>query len=500
MTFASTIGGSSAPLPSSIPSPGHKQQQKVPTKTLTTRTVVSLDSLADDFLSMKPSPILLKPNPLPRGQTEISRLKTLVDRRAWSDVLKYCSTLLMTNKDSNSTTNASTKSKSRQYSKVYNSLLVITEDEINEYNTDDDNEITHSIRQETLEIMILRCNAMLKLRRYADLSKEVNQWNFLNAQSPHWIPFSLDILACQSYEYNPEKKEKTTDILCQLRERIPSTEYGWLASVDNALTNIFIRRGNYRLAIGSLDRVFDLIPEATKTEVESAFAKSNDPTDPENVRMIIDILTKIRMCEICSRQGRIMLQAGAVIEAGVVFEDAKIIWSEVESIVPSLFLPQELCHHNESIRMIIPSLLKVNEGLLNFANSNYSHALQSFSQAIIILQKSGDNLHSKYCTQDWIGPSIVGTQSPRKIYNETINNITLCHLYMCNMKEAVVQLESLVRQDPTAFLTERVAFNLSTLYELGSESGAANRKKRVLQLIAKRFFLHDIGPESFRIA
>ena len=150
--------------------------------------------------------------------------------------------------------------------------------------------------------------------------------------------------------------------------------------------------------------------------------------------------------------------------------------------------------------MIIPSLLKVNEGLLNFANSNYSHALQSFSQAIIILKKSGDNLHSKYCTQDWIGPSIVGTQSPRKIYNETINNITLCHLYMCNMKEAVVQLESLVRQDPTAFLTERVAFNLSTLYELGSESGVANRKKRVLQLIAKRFFLHDIGPESFRIA
>ena len=61
-------------------------------------------------------------------------------------------------------------------------------------------------------------------------------------------------------------------------------------------------------------------------------------------------------------------------------------------------------------------------------------------------------------------------------------------------------MESLVRQDPTAFLTERVALNLCTLYELGSDTAVANRKKRTLQLIAKRFYLHDIGPESFRIS
>jgi hypothetical protein len=67
------------------------------------------------------------------------------------------------------------------------------------------------------------------------------------------------------------------------------------------------------------------------------------------------------------------------------------------------------------------------------------------------------------------------------------------------MKDAVVSLEGLVRDDPAAFLTERVAFNLCTLYELGSDSAVATRNKRVLQLIAKRFFLHDIGPESFRV-
>ena len=67
------------------------------------------------------------------------------------------------------------------------------------------------------------------------------------------------------------------------------------------------------------------------------------------------------------------------------------------------------------------------------------------------------------------------------------------------MADSVMILESLVREDPTAFLTERVAFNLCTLYELGSDSAGSARRKRVLQLIAKRFFLHDIGPESFRL-
>jgi hypothetical protein len=37
------------------------------------------------------------------------------------------------------------------------------------------------------------------------------------------------------------------------------------------------------------------------------------------------------------------------------------------------------------------------------------------------------------------------------------------------------------------------------LYELSADTAVANRKKRTLQLIAKRFFLHDVGPESFRI-
>lgn len=312
-----------------------------------------------------------------------------------------------------------------------------------------------------------------------------------------------DILAGQSCEYNPDNKESSVDILCHLREQIPSTECGWLASVDNALTNIYIRRGEWRLAIGSLDRVFDLIQDATQAEVQSLLTSSNDiEPDPENTKMITSILMKAYMCEILSRQGRIFLQAGAVFEAGELFEDAKTIWSEVESSSSSsILLPKELSYHNESLKVATPSLLEVNEGLFYFAKSNYDHALQSFSKAINILRKDGSssNFHSKYRIGDWIGPVIAGCQTPTKLYNEAVNNMTLCHLYMCNMKDAVVSLEGLVRDDPAAFLTERVAFNLCTLYELGADSTVATRNKRVLQLIAKRFFLHDIGPESFRV-
>lgn len=270
-----------------------------------------------------------------------------------------------------------------------------------------------------------------------------------------------------------------------------------MASADNALTNIYLRRGEWRLAIGSLDRVFDLIPDATQTEVQSLFFGSN--IDPENTKMITDILTKTYMCEICSRQGRIFLQAGAVFEAGEIFEDARIMWSETESLLSSVLLPKELLYHNNSLTVILPSLICVNEGLFYFAKSNYDHALQSFSKAINILRKDGSSLISKYCEKDWIGPTVAGCQTPASLYNEAVNNMTLCHLYMCNMKDAVVQLEGLVQEDPTAFLTERVAFNLCTLYELGSDSAVATRNKRVIQSIAKRFFLHDIGPESFRV-
>ena len=312
-----------------------------------------------------------------------------------------------------------------------------------------------------------------------------------------------DILAGQSCEYSGDTKQ-ATDILCHLRQDIPSTECSWLASLDNALANIYIRRGEWRLALGSLDRMIDLTPEVTRAECQSFLTNegSNTSIDAESEEIIASFLAVSYICEILSRQGRIFLQVGALSEAREVFEAAKTMWTKNESSSNSLSLiplPDKISNRNKTLKVVMQSLLEINDGLFNFSKSNYDEALQFFFTAIDILRKDGSCFHSQYHTQDWVGPAIAGCQAPSLLYNEAVNNTSLCNLYICNMKEAVVALEALVIEDPTAFLTERVAFNLCTLYELGSDSAVATRKKRVLQLIAKRFFLHDIGPESFRI-
>ena len=96
-----------------------------------------------------------------------------------------------------------------------------------------------------------------------------------------------------------------------------------------------------------------------------------------------------------------------------------------------------------------------------------------------------------------LGPG--GDGGPTLI-SHCLNNLALCALYNCRYTDAVNMMESLVREGPSLFLTERLAFNLCTLYELGSDAPASDRKKRVLQVISKRFFLHDIGSECFRVS
>ena len=156
----------------------------------------SLDALADDFLSSKPQPIILRPNPLPRGEVGIVRLRTLVERRAWGDVLKLAS-ILLNNDGSTKKSKSSSSSKSEQYSKVYASLLLDGGQHDGVTVTESDNNgIPSNIRQETVEIMMLQCNAWLKLRRYGDLSKEVERWIFLKqndvtAPSIEWLPWGI---------------------------------------------------------------------------------------------------------------------------------------------------------------------------------------------------------------------------------------------------------------------------------------------------------------------
>jgi tetratricopeptide (TPR) repeat protein len=288
-------------------------------------------------------------------------------------------------------------------------------------------------------------------------------------------------------EYDGSSPTNATDTLNQLRGRVPANEYRWLCNVDNALANIYLKRGEYRLAMLCLDRIVELLPSAVPMEVSEVHSSCND------LEGLTLLLIRSYTCEIYSRQGRILLRVGALSEAADIFECAKQLSSDA-----AVALQKFPDLDDKDVIQLLPCQMEVNEALFYFSKSHYDHALQSFTKAIEILNDT-TIVFSKYQVCDIVGPSIAGCEPANTLYNESINNLALSHLYMCKLKDAIDLLEGVVREDPTLFLTERVAFNLCTLYELGWDEPTAVRKKKTLQLIAKRFFLHDIGPESFRV-
>ena len=175
-----------APLTSNLPTNGYFQIYQFGG---------SLDELADAFLSepsyrtqqLGLSP-LLRPPSLPR-QEGVARLRTLVERRAWGDVLKISTGMLNSPKG--------------PHSDVYASLVTLP---LNAPQVDTSS-IPMEARLETVEIMTLQCHAWLKLRRYADLAAEVERWNFVThndaaAQSPDWLPWGLRKYMKTQYEDN----------------------------------------------------------------------------------------------------------------------------------------------------------------------------------------------------------------------------------------------------------------------------------------------------------
>jgi tetratricopeptide (TPR) repeat protein len=381
------------------------------------------------------------------------------------------------------------------------------------------------LQADTVEILTLECTAWLKLRRYADLGREVERWTFLqqnrkdsdgkelptNTMAPAtWVPWSLrkcdeilfdhfnadfsldfpDILAASSLQYTNSNLKKSSDVLMSIRyEQLPAGDAKWLLATDHALSNVFLRQKEYRLALASLDSMMDLLPSFVESQVSEKWKDTSNP------RVVMSVLLGASQCEVLSRQGRVLLQIGALPEATCVFEYAKSEWKTTADALISA--PQDV--QELPVVQLATAQLLVNEGLLAFACGQNDAALDDFRKTLDYLRASNLNL-TKYCREHWVGPAmVVGTFSHENLMAECTNNMAICALHACRLHDAVRLMENLVREDPTAFLTERMAFNLCTLYELGADSTVSARKKRILQLVAKRFFLHDVGPESFRV-
>jgi len=412
------------------------------------------------------------------------------------------------------------------------------------------------LRRETCELIVLRFIAHLKLRRYVDLGKEVNMLGLLpflpdrggvdgNSSNndlevdhplswkegsihpteskdtlPTWIPYGLRILAAQQLQYN-DGSSKALDVLLDMRDRTVRTNYWntrgmevWTSTIDNAIVNACIRMKEWRLALHFLEELIGGVEEGVNREVLWWCRQDNSVAGSlgEETRVQLkELITSAAYVELLSRQILVLLQSGAIKAAEIVQGDVRLHASKVEGIVLTGALS---CIHREfALVRQIPVRLMVNDGLILFAQSDYELAAQRFREAMKVQESvTSDNnnessaLNSMDVSSSPVYPSWKDLDSPTLGFDadssltvECINNLSLCLLYSGKMREAVREMESLIRKDPCEYLTEGMAFNLCTLYELGSDGEECTKRKKRLQRVAKRFFLHDIGVESFRL-
>lgn len=319
-------------------------------------------------------------------------------------------------------------------------------------------------------------------------------------------------MAAESLQYtDPSNPSRCIDTLNKLKERFaqsPPQYYAhWMVGLSAALANAHAKQQEWRLALASLDEILygshDDTDKTTSTSsktyldalVEWECAKTTSISRKDQ-----QLLMSAMTVEILTRQQRLLLQVGALAEAQVIMEQAE---QEANHILmdgggatntPAASNSTNLWLDPPRIR----AQLAMNRGMLAFAHQDYESSLPFFKKAVDTLREEQPyeyNYSSQLCLQHPFA-----MESPFDLLSSGWNNVALSSLYLCQMKEAVRMMESLVRENPTHYLTERLAFNLATLYELGADTALASRRKRVLQVVAKRFTLHDIGAECFRVS
>lgn len=398
-----------------------------------------------------------------------------------------------------------------------------------------------SVISEILFIVRWRLRAYSSMRRYDELKAEVLRFKLLSSNwntsiLPQWVPFSLllegmvsrmhavvgsdllqeggeqDAEGGQSRSQIQQYREwdKALDEFYQLRMTI--VEKDDLFKLDACLSNVLMQREEWRLALKTLDDMLEYVEEAVRLRL----AKLNGGEDHWSEK----ILVKAIKIELYSRQGKIMLQAGCLPAAATVFERAYDVHLTMN--------PEELDVDVEGVEMRgfgggkkdfevvrnVPVRVIVNEGLLHFAHADYDLAEQKFAKAIEMqrLQHRRLGQQPAHATNSTSTSNITTTSlcmcmeedglidTEDDLLMSCTNNLALCALYTCRMRQAVNIMESLIRENPTKYLTGCLAFNLCTLYELGYDNATSEKMKRVLKAVAIRFTLHDIDHENFRLA
>ena len=147
----------------------HQQSQKsslsIQQTTLAPKTF-TLEEETDQFLA----PFPLAPKPLVTNNQALPTIQNLASRRAWGDVLHFTEEYL----------NGATFSYQPFYSQLKN--CASTFGPTTSYHHINDDRILYRLQRETSSLVAFRLQALLKLRRYSDLSREVNSLNLLTCR------------------------------------------------------------------------------------------------------------------------------------------------------------------------------------------------------------------------------------------------------------------------------------------------------------------------------
>ena len=355
----------------------------------------TLDEFVDHFLTSgheaSDPPIRLHPDPIPSDISDFDHLKLLLSKRAYSDVALLTQRLLI--------------GPNSHYAPIWHGLL----------HGESSSLALESQQQEVLHIALSHLQALVKLKRYAELKQEVQTWTFAHGvmsgghqrdDCPTWVPWSFHICvaSCQQYTMEDANNDSNEplDVLYSIRTNIPPDESLSLLRLDQAICNISARRKDWRMALVSLQNMLRNIPSACQQQC------SVTGGDAKRLELACT-------CELLWRQGRVLLQAGATTEASKIFQKAASLWASKSA---------DVVHPRPTL---VLANMSMNDGLTAFASSQHDHALESFRKAAQLLKSSCQE--SSPAAEFLMDGDVLVTESPFDLYSSCVNNMALCAIY-----------------------------------------------------------------------
>jgi len=267
----------------------------------------------------------------------------------------------------------------------------------------------------------------------------------------------------------------------------------WLWQVKCHVVNGYIRLRNWKAATLEMNRMLNDLQSLVQ-------GCSNVETKTDLVKAQIVLLTRL---------ARLLFQIGSVKNGSLYYEKASALLASDVNVAKDEALQSQVL---------------LTQGLLLFSTEQFEQALDLFTT---IIDTEGGLASEGLASQ--LAPSIpasvlkgatAGTleaavasalsvhdlqrraQADGSNLAVAVNNLSICALYVKQIRTAITRLEQLILLDPARHLTDPVVFNLCTLYDLSYAPDTSVMKKKVMQGVAGAYHVDDpiLHWRSFRLS